>query len=838
SKIVIDDPSKLTHKIQNLLQPDTDYVFKIRAIYPDGPSVFSEPCIMKTLPDGNAPYIQISTGENGVEGSTNIDVLPGSQITVSCNATGLPLPSVKWIRGGTYEIDPSTVDTATTHAQFSLQVANITEDTTFNCVAQNPLGHANWTINVNLLPGLEPEWKDDFVISKTENGEVVLAFSDNLPDYLKPPSDWIIRYTDNPDLPKDEWKTIPSDSGPLTRIAVPDMEPGTYYYLVVDSPDKGIQTPTLLVMTPMNYCTGSLYRLGWWAHRFLFVRDVSHSSKADYLCNNIRKYTIKVWKVDDPSNIKHYETSPDVTSGVVLDGLERDTEYAVQVAAEFYEGDSLSSEPVTVRIPPGGVACDCAHACTFEEKEDGTVTSKCYCHNGFVLANDQKSCEPSTDAPTTYTIVRVTPPSFTTEVQPEEISSTGLSASPLPTGQDGRTLEFDEIKSTVRPTDSSGRELPLVVGPDGVPLSVNAEGELVDNNNSPIIIEDGEPLDPFGNPLPRNKDGAWVYPLIDKSGKPLPVDENNMPKITAVLADGTEITIDEDGNMIAPDGRVIATDAIGRPLDEHGEPYQINEEGQFVIESVDVEPVIEDEDKPSIPLLTVDGEPITMDESGHFIDSSGAVIPTNEEGIPIDEHGTPLKKNKHGEYVLPKKSEAPPTEMATIYPTDESGNLIYPIKRPDGSFLPTDATGNFITDDGAVVERDEEGRPVGPDGGVLPTDHVGHYIYPVLGPDGNPLPTDNHKRPIHPVLGADGSPLPTDNSGHPIGKDGRPIPTDRSGVPLDKDGEPLPTDRSGHYVTVPREKAVSKELPTDESGNVIYPVTKPDGSPLPTDSSG
>uniref|UniRef100_A0A0R3PSV6 protein-tyrosine-phosphatase n=1 Tax=Angiostrongylus costaricensis TaxID=334426 RepID=A0A0R3PSV6_ANGCS len=129
--IAIDDPTKLSHKIQNLLQPDTDYVFKIRAIYPDGPSVFSEPCIMKTLPDGkcsftslrrkstlkvmgllpcrgNAPYIEVSTGEQGVEGITSIDVLPGSQITVSCNATGLPLPSVKWIRGGTYEIDPST----------------------------------------------------------------------------------------------------------------------------------------------------------------------------------------------------------------------------------------------------------------------------------------------------------------------------------------------------------------------------------------------------------------------------------------------------------------------------------------------------------------------------------------------------------------------------------------------------------------------------------------------------------------------------------------------------------------------------------------------------------
>lgn len=52
TKISITDPDKLSHKIQNLLLPDTDYVFKIRAIYPDGPSVFSEPCIMKTLPDG------------------------------------------------------------------------------------------------------------------------------------------------------------------------------------------------------------------------------------------------------------------------------------------------------------------------------------------------------------------------------------------------------------------------------------------------------------------------------------------------------------------------------------------------------------------------------------------------------------------------------------------------------------------------------------------------------------------------------------------------------------------------------------------------------------------
>ncbi|KIH59561.1 fibronectin type III domain protein, partial [Ancylostoma duodenale] len=831
SKIVIDDPTRLSHRIQNLLQPDTDYVFKIRAIYPDGPSVFSEPCIMKTLPDGNAPYIQISTGENGVSGSTNIDVLPGSQITVSCNATGLPLPSVKWIRGGTYEIDPSTVDTAAKHAQFSLKVANITEDTTFNCVAQNPLGHANWTINVNLLPGLEPEWKDDFVVSKSENGVVVLVFSDNLPDYLKPPNDWVIRYTDDPEQPQDQWMVMPSDSATLTRVVVPDMEPGTYYYLVVDSPDKGIQTPTLLVMTPKP---PSEIRVG---------SNINDESVVDFkeaiTSQPVKKYTIKVWKVDDPTTVKHYETSPDVSSGVVLDGLEPDTDYAVQVAAEFHEGDNLPSEPVTVRTPPGGVTCDCAHACTFEEKEDGTIVPKCYCHSGFMLSEDQKSCEPSTDTPTTYTIV--TPPAFSTERQPEEILTTSRAP-----GE-----EEAAIKSTLRPTDATGRELPFVVGPDGVPLKVNAEGELVDSNQNPIIIdEDGIPRDPFGKELPKNKAGAWIYPLIDKSGKPLPVDANNMPIIRMVDIHGEEIQFDESGRPIDSEGLVISIDSIGRPLDQYGRPYPMNEEGYFVVQPGGS--VIQVTDSvPEIPLIVVDGEPVHLDESGHYVDSMGTIIPTNEEGVPIDQYGEPLKKNKDGDYVLPPvvtgtdrtpqpTSEVlPPTEHGAIdLPTDESGRLIIPIVHPDGSPLPTDESGNFITRDGTIIEKDDEGRPLGPDGEVLPTDDSGNYIYPALGPDGRPLPTDEHRRPIHPVLGPDGSPLPTDESGHPLGEDGQPIPTDASGTPLGKDGEPLPTDSSGQYVAAPSEGAPSRELPTDESGNVIYPIKKPDGSPLPTDASG
>lgn len=51
----------------------------------------------------------ISNGDHGVEGHTEISILPGSALYLSCNATGTPRPSVNWIRAGYYPIDPAWV---------------------------------------------------------------------------------------------------------------------------------------------------------------------------------------------------------------------------------------------------------------------------------------------------------------------------------------------------------------------------------------------------------------------------------------------------------------------------------------------------------------------------------------------------------------------------------------------------------------------------------------------------------------------------------------------------------------------------------------------------------
>lgn len=103
---------------------------------------------------GSAPIISVSSGGEGVSGTTKIDLLPGSSINVFCNATGSPQPSVNWIRLGSISIDPSTVKAEETATRWSLKVSNITENTTFNCVAQNPLGIANWSIVLDVIDGL------------------------------------------------------------------------------------------------------------------------------------------------------------------------------------------------------------------------------------------------------------------------------------------------------------------------------------------------------------------------------------------------------------------------------------------------------------------------------------------------------------------------------------------------------------------------------------------------------------------------------------------------------------------------------------------------------------
>lgn len=81
--------------------------------------------------------------------------------------------------------------------KWSLNVANITEDTTFNCVAQNSLGVANWTIHLNVLEGnqLAADWQSSLVDVQLDDkdDEVVLSALDSLPENLRDPVELFLK---------------------------------------------------------------------------------------------------------------------------------------------------------------------------------------------------------------------------------------------------------------------------------------------------------------------------------------------------------------------------------------------------------------------------------------------------------------------------------------------------------------------------------------------------------------------------------------------------------------------------------------------------------------------
>lgn len=160
-----------------------------------------------------------------------IRLLPGSDYTVFCRSTGSPQPSVRWIRGGDIPIDPSTVKEDETGTKWlelillcqsnlmlrSLSLENFTDPSTFICVARNPLGVANWTIKLEMVDDLRPDWLSRLVRPELhDGGQLVLHFPDSLPDSLRRPNQWTLRYSDDLNREKILWSILESEDRPLT----------------------------------------------------------------------------------------------------------------------------------------------------------------------------------------------------------------------------------------------------------------------------------------------------------------------------------------------------------------------------------------------------------------------------------------------------------------------------------------------------------------------------------------------------------------------------------------------------------------------------------------------
>uniref|UniRef100_A0A0R3RV16 Fibronectin type-III domain-containing protein n=1 Tax=Elaeophora elaphi TaxID=1147741 RepID=A0A0R3RV16_9BILA len=851
------DGEKLYYKIDGLLEPDTEYVFRMRAIYPDGPGVFSDACITKTLPDGNAPYVLISNGDHGIEGKTEITILPGSALDLSCNATGQPRPSVKWIRSGYYPIDPAWVSCFSKlqhvkadekYAVWFLKVSNITEDTSFNCVAQSPLGFANWTISVRLAPELQPTWKNDFIVAKNEDGEVVLHFTDDLPDYLKGPHNpWNIYWTDNPSKPFETWNLIASDDRPLDRIDIPEMEPGSKYHLVIEQPSAGIKTPIFEIMTPKP---ASDIRVG---------TDINGETVLDFkpalATEPIRKYIIKYWPDNNPSAVMYMETPVNVTDKIVLDGLQPDTEYNFMVTAKFDDGDNLASEPTKIRTPSGDIQCQCAHACMFEEDEEGVITASCYCHNGFKLAPDKKSCEPIEEDEEAG-IVQVTPPTLIPESEhPKELSTVPTvfdqlipkeeKEKPSPTDEFGGTVwqdvqvittdmdkdltstVMDKELDTIAPLSTDSTALPRVVDFEGEPLPTNEYGQVVDNLGNPITWdEEGRPIGPNGIPLGRNYKGEYIYPIVGKDGQPLPTDMSMRPIYPIIGPDDQLFERNQEGLPIDQYGQIIPTDSAGHPISVDGSPYPTDEQGRYIIsDSKTVTQQVAPTDELGriiYPISYPDGVLLATAEDGRFVSEYGELIPTNDAGMPVNEKGEVLPKDSDGNFIYVGDY---------ILPTDSDGQ---PVKvQYRGRILKSDKMGRIIGPNGQVIPVNDYGYPIDGSNTVLPTTSDGIFILSEFDKSSTVAPSKKSLR----IIGPDGYLLPTTEDGTVLDPSGKIIPTNNIGEPVNYRNEPLPTNREGEAI-YPKDGLDCPIPPTDQHGRPVYSVVGPDGRLLTREHDG
>lgn len=406
--------------------------------------------------------------------------------------------------------------------------------------------------------------------------------------------------------------------------------------------------------------------------------------------------------------------------------------------------------------------------------------------------------------------------------------------SPLPTDRSGAFIIL-ESTMTPMPTDTTGKKVYPVIGPNGDLLPRNADGAVVDLEGKPIATDEtGLPVDNYGRSLPKDANGRYIYPAKGFETLPLPTDQSGKPVYPVIGPDGELMQRNYDGHVINTHGSPLPTNAAGVPIDRSGRPLSTEESGRFVYPTGGIDGELLPTDRGGRPVYFVlgpDGELLPQNAAGQVVDPYGNALPTNPSGVPIDKYGRPLPRDKSGIVIYPDEG------FDSKYTTDVSGRPVYPVVGPDGEFLRQNTDGSNVDPHGRPLPTNTAGVPVNRYGRPLMKDANGNFIYPARGIDTQPLPTDSSGKPVYPVLGPDGHPLPRHSSGAVVGPNGQPLPTNEGGIPVDSLGKPLPRSENG-WVIYPANGLNASPLPTDKSGRPVYPVIAPDGRLLPTDSSG
>uniref|UniRef100_A0A4W5PGN9 protein-tyrosine-phosphatase n=1 Tax=Hucho hucho TaxID=62062 RepID=A0A4W5PGN9_9TELE len=278
---------------------------------------------------------------------SNHEIMPSGSINITCVAVGSPMPYVKWMLGS----EDLTPEDEMPVGRNVLELNGIRESANYTCVAMSSLGIIEATAQVSVKTLPKPPGTP--IVTETTATSVTITWDSGNPD---PVSYYVIQYRAK--APDSKYETV--DSITTTRYSIGGLYPNTEYEIRVSAFNSIGQGPS---STRVEARTGEQAPAS--PPRNVQARIISKNTvmvrweEPEEPNGQVKGY--RVYYTMDPSQPMSLWQIHNVQDSTItsIQSLVPSETYTVRVLAFTSVGDGPFSDPVHVKVLPGGL-CVCA----------------------------------------------------------------------------------------------------------------------------------------------------------------------------------------------------------------------------------------------------------------------------------------------------------------------------------------------------------------------------------------------------------------------------------------------------------------------------------------------
>uniref|UniRef100_A0A665X0C4 protein-tyrosine-phosphatase n=1 Tax=Echeneis naucrates TaxID=173247 RepID=A0A665X0C4_ECHNA len=281
---------------------------------------------------------------------SNHEIMPGGSVNITCVAVGSPMPYVKWMLGS----EDLTPEDEMPIGRNVLELNGVRESANYTCVAMSSLGIIEATAQV--LVKTLPKPPGTPIVTETTATSVTITWDSGNPD---PVSYYIIQYRAKG--PDSKYETV--DSITTTRYSIGGLYPNTEYEIRVSAFNSiGQGPPSTRVEARTGEQAPASPPRNVQAHIISQNTMMVRWEEPEEPNGQVKGY--RVYYTMDPSRPMNEWQIHNVQDSVIttIQNLITSETYTIQVLAFTSVGDGPFSDPVHVKVMPGGqCACVCAH---------------------------------------------------------------------------------------------------------------------------------------------------------------------------------------------------------------------------------------------------------------------------------------------------------------------------------------------------------------------------------------------------------------------------------------------------------------------------------------------